>query len=384
MANKWMFRRLRLGNWKNFREVDVEIGDRLFLVGANGSGKSNLLDSFRFLRDLVSSGGGFEEAVARRGGLGAVRCLAAAAERPDVEIEVEVQDRGGGPRWRYALAFHEDSRGRPRVRRESVSRDGETILDRPDLDDDKDRARLTETHIDQVSANRRFRDLAKFFGSVRYLHPVPQILRDPDRWRGDADDPYGGDFLEQIANAPEDRRNRRLNRIRKALRIAVPHFEELDLTRDRSGAPHLRGRSRNWRANDAWQTEEQFSDGTLRLIGVLWAAMRGRGPLLLEEPELSLHPGIVRTLPQALEQVRKLPPRQIFLSTHSPELLCDESIGLKETLLCLPGDESVEVAPAASFQDVRALLEGGHNMGEAVIPKTRPRETLSLFRLANA
>ena len=377
------FRRLRLRNWKNFQDVDVEIRDRLFLVGANGSGKSNLLDSFRFLRDLASSGGGFEAAVARRGGLGAVRCLAAPG-RPDVEIEVEAEGRGGGPRWGYALAFGEDGRGRPRVRRERVSRDGETILDRPDRGDREDGARLTQTHIEQVGMNRPFRDLAKFFGSVRYLHPVPQILRDPDRRSGGAGDPYGGDFLERIASAPEDRRDRRLKRIREALRIAVPHFEELDIARDRGGAPHLLGRCGHWRANDAWQSEEQFSDGTLRLIGILWAAMRGGGPLLLEEPELSLHPGIVRALPQVLEQVRKLPPRQILLSTHSPELLSDEGIDLDETLLCLPGDGGVDVAPAASFEVVRALLEGGHSMGDAVIPKTRPPETLRLFRLADA
>lgn len=382
MANESMFRRLRLGNWKNFRKVDVEIGERLFLVGANGSGKSNLLDSFRFLRDLASSGGGFEAAVARRGGLGAVRCLAAPG-RPDVEIEVEVEGRGGGPRWGYALAFGEDGRGRPQVRRERVSRDGETILDRPDRDDRKDGVRLTQTHIEQVGMNRPFRDLAKFFGSVRYLHPVPQILRDPERWDGGAGDPYGGDFLERIANAPEGRRNRRLKIVEDALRAAVPDFEELGLTRDGRGAPRLRGRRRRWRANDAWQSEEQFSDGELRLIGLLWAAMDGEGPLLLDNPELSLHPDVVRRFPQMLLRVRR-PWRQVFTITHSPELLSDEGIGLDEALLCSPGAEGVDVAPAASVEVVHALVEGGHTLGDAVIPEAQPGEAWRLCMLANA
>ena len=99
MANESMFRRLRLENWKNFREVDVAIDDRPFLVGANGAGKTNFLDAFRFLRDLAARGGGLEEAIARRGGVDAVCCLAAPG-RPDIAIEVEVQRRGGGPRWR--------------------------------------------------------------------------------------------------------------------------------------------------------------------------------------------------------------------------------------------------------------------------------------------
>ena len=71
------------------------------------------------------------------------------------------------------------------------------------------------------------------------------------------------------------------------------------------GTPHLRGRYQHWRAQGAWQSEEQFSDGTLRLMGLLWAAMDKGGPLLLEEPELSLHPEIVRVLPQMLARVQR-------------------------------------------------------------------------------
>ena len=49
MSGDLRFRRLRLRNWKNFLQVDVALQDRLFLVGANASEKSNVLDDFRFL-----------------------------------------------------------------------------------------------------------------------------------------------------------------------------------------------------------------------------------------------------------------------------------------------------------------------------------------------
>ena len=61
-----IFSRLVLKNWKNFVNGDVGIQNRVFLVGPNASGKSNFLDAFRFLRDLASSGGGFQESVASR------------------------------------------------------------------------------------------------------------------------------------------------------------------------------------------------------------------------------------------------------------------------------------------------------------------------------
>ena len=55
--------RLKLKNWKNFKDVDIPLTDRVFVVGPNASGKSNLLDVFRFLRDIAKPGGGLQKAV---------------------------------------------------------------------------------------------------------------------------------------------------------------------------------------------------------------------------------------------------------------------------------------------------------------------------------
>lgn len=69
------FLKLHLENWRNFTRLDVVLQQRVFLIGANATGKSNLLDVFRFLRDLVRVGGGFEKAVADRGGVSSLRSL---------------------------------------------------------------------------------------------------------------------------------------------------------------------------------------------------------------------------------------------------------------------------------------------------------------------
>jgi predicted ATPase len=380
MSSDLKIQRLRLRNWKNFLDVDAAIKDRIFLVGPNASGKSNFLDVFRFLRDVTSSGGGFREAIQRRRGVSAIRCLAA-RRHPDVGVHVELQDGREGTQWKYEMDFYQDNQRRPLLRKERVLRDAEVLVDRPNSDDQTDPARLAQTYLEQLNANKPFRTLVEFFASIRYLHIVPQLVREPDRSVGLTNDPFGGDFLEQITKTPERTRNARLKRIQKALGVAVPQLEEIDLWRDARGTPHLRGKYRHWRPQGAWQTEEQFSDGTLRLMGLLWATMEKKGPLLLEEPELSLHPEIVRTLPQMLARVQRRTGRQIFLSTHSPDLLSDDGIGLDETLLIIPKTEGVNVTAAASFQESHDLLEGGLSLAEVVIPKTRPEqvEQLSLF-----
>ena len=171
-----------------------------------------------------------------------------------------------------------------------------------------------------------------------------------------------------MARTPEKTRNARLRRIRDALRVAVPQLQELELWRDVRGTPHLRGKYEHWRPQGAWQTEDQFSDGTLRLLGLLWATLEGSGPLLLEEPEMSLHPEVVRFVPQMFARIQRRSGRQILLSTHSTDLLRDDGIGLDEVLLLQPATEGTVFDPQRISQRFKVLLDGGATLADAVIP----------------
>jgi predicted ATPase len=374
------FCRIHLGNWMNFQHTELDVQNRVFLVGPNASGKSNFLDALRFLRDLAVPGGGFQQAVNRRGGVSAIRCLAA-RRYSDVEISFTVQLGDDELTWDYELAFNQDNQRRPKIQRENVKHGNELLLERPNEEDRQDPDRLTQTYLEQVNVNRPFRMLATCLTSIRYLHIVPQLIRDPDRSIGRSNDPFGGDFLEQVAKTPEKTQNARLGKIKEALKVAVPQLDDVQMKRDSRGTPHLRGKYAHWRPQGAWQNEDQFSDGTLRLIGLLWVAMEGKGPLLLEEPELSLHPEIIRYLPQMFARVSRSTGRQIFVSTHSPDLLRDDGIGLNEVILLKPETEGTRMMTADSVQNIRQLLEGGMSIADVVIPNTRPdkADQLPLF-----
>lgn len=242
---------------------------------------------------------------------------------PEVSIEVELSESldPGATRWTYALAFKAEGKGAQRVfiTREVVTCNDKEIITRPDSNDLFDEVRLTQTHMEQINNNAKFRELAEFFGSTTYLHLVPQLLKFGEEISGRMieSDPFGQGLLQRIARTPQKTQTARLKRIAEALKVAVPQFSQLQFKKDEvTGAPHLEARFDHWRVNGAWQREEQFSDGTLRLIGLLWALQEGDGMLLLEEPELSLNDAIVEYIPLMIDRVlrsRKRPLVKLLL-----------------------------------------------------------------------
>jgi hypothetical protein len=96
---------------------------------------------------------------------------------------------------------------------------------------------------------------------------------------------------------------------------------------------------------------------------------------------VSLHPEVIRYIAPMLSRIQTRGRRQVLLSTQSIELLRDPGIGLNEVFLLIPSVEGTEIKPAAAFEEIAALLEGGMSIGEAVMPRTRPQraEQLSIF-----
>ncbi len=370
--------RLTLKNWRNFQSVDVTLGERVFLAGPNASGKSNLLDVFRFLRDIAANG--LQKAVRDRGGVSKIRCLSA-RRHPDIEIGIQFSNAGEKEvLWEYAIGIKQKGGGyrefQPYLSYEKVWKSGQLIINRPDESDKTDVLRLTQTHLEQISANAEFREISKFFELVLYLHLVPQLLRYSKEFSGPGipGDPFGRSFLERISRTSERTRSARLKKIESALAIAVPKLEQLTYVIDteEGGIPHLEVLYKHWRMRGAKQREDQFSDGTLRLIGLLWSLLESDALLLLEEPELSLNTAIVKKLPALIYRLQKQKNRQIVLSTHSADLLSDKGIAGDEVLLLMPGQEGTQVQLASSNREIRELLEGGLSIADAALPYTMP------------
>jgi predicted ATPase len=365
---------IRLKNWRNFQSLDLPLRDVSYVLGPNASGKSNLLDALRFLRDVSKTkGGGLQAAIAERGGISKVRCLHARRD-PEVEIDVELSHELDQPAvWRYVLAFKPEGKGAQRllVSREQVWKDGKLLLNRPNDKDDADVLLRTQTHLEQIQTNIKFREVADFLSDITYLHLVPQLLRFGEKIGGHrlTDDPFGQGFLERLSKTPEKTRNSRLAKISKALSLAVPQFEDLRFSKDDMGHPHLEARYAHHRPNAGWQSEEHFSDGTL---------LEGSSMLLLEEPEISLNDAIVKEIPLIVDRLQRdrKTKRQVVLTTHSDALLSNPGIDERGVVILETGKQGTTGRPLDSSE--RQALGAGLSVAEVVLPKTRPEKVSQL------
>lgn len=379
--------KITIKNWRNFRSVETCLSERQFVVGPNAAGKSNFLDVFRFLRDIAKAdGGGLQRAVHTRGGVSKIRCLAARRD-PEIEIDIELSESDSEPcEWRYSIGIRQEQRGfrQPVLSHERAWQNGKLLFERPDSQDKKDAERLKQTYLEQVNANKEFREIAKFLETITYLHLVPQLLRHPELSQGARleHDPFGQGFLERVAKTPPKVQSARLKKIEEALKIAVPQLEQLKFERDdATGRPHLLALYSHWRPNAGWQGEDQFSDGTLRLIGLLWSLLEGQSPILLEEPELSLNDGVTSHLAGLIWRLQRSRRRQAIISTHSQALLNDPGIGPKEILMLTPGIEGTTARLASSDAELSRLLGSGMPPGDIVLSRARAKsvDQLGLF-----
>ncbi len=373
--------RLELRNWRNFTAVIVPLQMRTFLVGPNASGKSNLLDALRFLKELAEDGGGLQRAAAeRRGGLKSIRSLHA-RDKTDIEIDVEVLAADGAT-LSYNLVLAETKARVPIVRRERFKRTIALPTDEVDRDATReDVEEQTQTWLEQRSKNRVFRELVQFLASIEYSHVVPQVVREQRRpsERSRRHDPYGSDLIENMATTGAKDRNRRLKIINHCLAGVLPNLVSVDVARDKAGHPHLLGRYKHWRKPTAKQGEDQFSDGTLRLLGLLWSLTGAGGPILLEEPEISLHEHAVRMLPAVLHRAATHSGRQIIVSTHSEAMLNDPGIEPREIVQLEATHEATSVRLGSDITILRELAAAGQPFGAELVGMTKPPDVQLLL-----
>ena len=97
-------KRIKVANFKSFKELDIELGNFNVIVGANASGKSNFTQIFKFLRDIEENS--LNDAISMNGGLESLRNLNIGSSR-EFTMQTQSDTKFGWGKGSQALKIHE-------------------------------------------------------------------------------------------------------------------------------------------------------------------------------------------------------------------------------------------------------------------------------------
>ncbi|MFJ9242971.1 AAA family ATPase [Streptomyces sp. NPDC101776] len=306
-----MITRIEIDGFKTFDNFSLDVPPFLVLLGANGSGKSNLLEAIDLLGHLVWSP--TSRTLVRRARRGGPRELF--RRRPDgslvEEIRIGVTVLLETPE--FGLVPHEVTayiRYREAPEPLAVS----VVVDGPDLD------------------SAVYDALKQATNGWRLLDPLPNAMRQPaDAYDNEVLTEDGrnlGAVLGRLWRTPERR-----SAFLADVAAVLPDVREIDVVQDKTQAL--------W---DIWIQHKHeprmaprvVSGGTLRVLALLAAAHDPAHPgvLMVEEPENGLHPNRVPRLLERLKASVTDPAayeepteddrdalRQIIVTSHSPVVL---------------------------------------------------------------
>ena len=328
-------RRMTLTGFRSLNSQEVDFDNPTFVVGRNGSGKSNFADAFAFLSEAMRSS--LQAVIEQRGGFPAVSYRGSARGRPtNVTLSLDLENPDSATATAHYYVDLSPRRGYDfNVATESCE------VNRHDGSQDSFSRRIKKGSIEWrssvealapavepnalalplVGGDRRFQPVLRFLAGMRTYRIEPSALRamqDPDGGVGlRSDGRNAASVLREIQRRSPDED---WTRICELLESVIPgtvgvrpkkHGNKLTLefTQNRIGAKPVKFEAFS------------MSDGTLRVLGLIAAVFQRPAPSLLvvEEPEASVHPGAVGSILDVLRLASRS--MQVVVTTHSPDIL---------------------------------------------------------------
>lgn len=364
-----MLSSIRFKDFKSFADAEVKFAPLTVLVGANASGKSNLLDAIRLMQGLglefplgeVVQGrreAGREVWKGLRGGMtGLIR---SGHTQADLSFTWDFENRD----WTHRLTISVEPQ--PSIPFESFKAgDESTEVFRAISDGTNEKiinlsgkvgvglvtsagpamsvlrhaALITSMETVEGESPRIDIKVPKVVRLVRralqtsvFLNITPERMRDYSQ-QNEKELGAEGENLSAVLWKLCRESAARQEWVDWLSELCAPEIQDLDFISTELGDVML-----VFVEKDGTRTPARsLSDGTLRFLGTL-VALRTAPPgsiLMLEEPETGLHPQRIHLLVEALESAARERGIQVIATTHSPQLLQSLSPeALKSAVLC--------------------------------------------------
>ncbi|MCP5021632.1 MAG: AAA family ATPase [bacterium] len=309
--------KLSIHGFKSIRAMDeLEFSNLNVLIGANGSGKSNLISFFRMLRHLVD--GALDEYIREAGGVGDL-LFNGRKGTEHMSFRARFGIRGysfhitPGPLESAFLTDEERFYEHGQTGWWNLPASGSCLSSLvKEAKSSSDQSKYSKPVYDTIASWQiyHFHDTGPT-ASMRHA----EIVQDNKVLRSDAANiaPYllrlrseGDPAYQEIINA---------------VRLVTPFFDHFGLEELSLGQAQKVSLSWHQKASDFPMQSYHLSDGSLRFICLATALLQPELPscLILDEPELGLHPAAIHLLAELIHDAAKR--TQLIIATQSPELI---------------------------------------------------------------
>ncbi len=283
-------------------------------IGANGSGKSNLLSFFRLLNAIAA--GRLQEFVGRAGGANTL-LYHGATETPRMWAGLGFEGKTGPGQYLFGLSSTEA---------DSLIFVDEQVAYRTTVSSGPRREMLGSGHRESsLASDDSYGQLRKLLSDISVYHFEDTSETAAIRRRGNVEDNRrlrnDAGNLAAILYALRETEAQYYRRIVATIRQIAPFFEDFDLAPLRTDPNSI---LLNWRDRDSTNLfgPHQLADGTLRTMALIALLAQPESDLpsviVIDEPEIGLHP-------YALEIVAGLVKSA---SVHCTVVLATQSVGL--------------------------------------------------------
>lgn len=382
---------IEIENFKSFETISLDLNDFTVIIGKNSSGKSNFVDVFRFLRDMIDNG--LNQAVLTHGGTAGIHNISTKSRETRIQISGNtrssisgISTKGGDlsiKSYSYEIKF------RSFVRKQGLQILNEIVHVEYTYKSEKNELTYSRNRNGRISTKPyksifkpQFGDLPKEISILQIpITPILFLIRhvisdfrifDLDIKRMKEAVPIGRmtlleedgsnlpDVINWILTGPDKK-----NFIRN-IKFLLDHVDEVT-TR------HILGSSHVINVKEVYSDKHEFaapsvSEGTLNLIALVVAVKYQDLPfVIIEEPERFVHPSVLSRLMELFEEQGKR--KQIIVTTHSPELV--SSTELETIRLIERGkDGCTKIRKPAENVVVKEFIEGGLALGDMMIDNT--------------
>jgi predicted ATPase len=365
-----MLKKVHIQNFKSLKHVTLELGRNSILVGPNMSGKSNFLDFFKFVQDLIfptmGMTSGLQSALNLRNGFGRV-AWGGVSENSIIRLGLEGEHfaNQGSLEWRYWLELLGNQWGGGQVLSESLelkkNGDWRSLIETQGQNrgilgpNGQTMVQLSDTSklaLEYELPNWEGNFLRRSIFSWRFYNLLPPLMRKPNPTTAVDSLSVHGENLSAWLMSLQTKNSDCFERIRAAAKDVFPGLENLFTSPTAQTTVYLASKEKF--LSDP-VTVAEMSDGELTflaLLSLLFAPPRPQVDLyFIEEPENHLHPRLMTVLVDLLRQIQaEVPPEshpQFMITTHSPYLVdkfsIEELIVLSrregESIFSRPGDK---------------------------------------------